>query len=255
MLARASQDATQRASLLRGITEALDEPARDGGWAAALRARANSELTDLDGRSTTSTRTSPRACCKAADERAAPRRRHGHGGARSATCSRPTTSLDASGRRKPRRCWRRWTCGWMRRAGMRLVVGSLGARVRARSRLRAQGAAGASICWRARGPRSSRFASSPGRHPERCASFRRTPVSPSREFALIKPAPEIESRARPADERVPDGAAGGRHAHPAPSAANDMTLAWQASSAAAGALLLLDRAREELQRLSTPPVQ
>jgi hypothetical protein len=34
-----------------------------------------------------------------------------------------------------------------------------------------------------------------------------------------------------------------------------MALAWQASSAAAGALLLFDRAREELQRLRTPPVQ
>ena len=42
--ARTTQDATQRASLLRGITEALDEPARDSGWAAALRARAKSEL-------------------------------------------------------------------------------------------------------------------------------------------------------------------------------------------------------------------
>ena len=37
--------------------------------------------------------------------------------------------------------------------------------------------------------------------------------------------------------------------------ANDMALAWQASSAAAGALLLFDRARDELQRLTTPPVQ
>jgi hypothetical protein len=36
-------------------------------------------------------------------------------------------------------------------------------------------------------------------------------------------------------------------------AANDMALAWQASSASAGALLLLDRAREELQRLSINP--
>jgi hypothetical protein len=32
-----------------------------------------------------------------------------------------------------------------------------------------------------------------------------------------------------------------------------MSLAWQASSAAAGALLLLDKARGELQRFAIPP--
>jgi hypothetical protein len=38
-------------------------------------------------------------------------------------------------------------------------------------------------------------------------------------------------------------------------ATNDMSLAWQAASAAAGALLMLDRAREEIQRLTSPPNQ
>jgi hypothetical protein len=33
----------------------------------------------------------------------------------------------------------------------------------------------------------------------------------------------------------------------------DMTLAWEASSAAAGALMLLQRAGEELDRLTSPP--
>ena len=35
--------------------------------------------------------------------------------------------------------------------------------------------------------------------------------------------------------------------------ANDMNLAWQASSAAAGALMLLDRALADFDRLSGPP--
>jgi hypothetical protein len=34
----------------------------------------------------------------------------------------------------------------------------------------------------------------------------------------------------------------------------DMTIAWEASSAAAGALLLFERAQEELGKLNTPPV-
>jgi len=36
---------------------------------------------------------------------------------------------------------------------------------------------------------------------------------------------------------------------------NDMSLAWQASSAAAGALLMLDRARDDIQRLTSPPIK
>ena len=76
----------------------------------------------------------------------------------------------------------------------------------------------------------------------------------SREFALIKPAPEMDAvhgllmnsfqmAIRAADTRL------------SAVTTNDMALAWQASSAAAGALLLFDRARAELQRLTTPPVQ
>jgi hypothetical protein len=33
----------------------------------------------------------------------------------------------------------------------------------------------------------------------------------------------------------------------------DMSTAWEASSAAAGALLMFDKAREELKKLNTPP--
>ena len=73
-------------------------------------------------------------------------------------------------------------------------------------------------------------------------------------LALIKPAPELETvnglltnafqmALQAADIRT--RAIG----------ANDMTLAWQASSAAAGAMLFLDQAREQLQKLLTPPVQ
>jgi hypothetical protein len=35
--------------------------------------------------------------------------------------------------------------------------------------------------------------------------------------------------------------------------ATDMSTAWEAASAAAGSLLLFDRALEELQKLTTPP--
>ena len=38
-------------------------------------------------------------------------------------------------------------------------------------------------------------------------------------------------------------------------AGNDMDLAWQASSAAAGALLMLDRARDELRQFRMSPLQ
>ena len=115
-LSRASQDAAQRSSLLKGITEALDGPAAEGGWAAALRARAMSDLV-------TSTRTDQayaaleRADAQGRRRARAPRRRHRRGGTDPRACSRRTTSWDGSGRRKPRRCWRRWICAWMRRGG------------------------------------------------------------------------------------------------------------------------------------------
>jgi hypothetical protein len=76
----------------------------------------------------------------------------------------------------------------------------------------------------------------------------------ARELSLIKPGPETETvhgllasafqmALRAVDTRM------------TAVTGNDMNLAWQASSAAAGALLLLDRARDELQRLSIPPTQ
>jgi len=43
-LSRSSPDAAQRTSLLKGITDALTAPAAEGGWAAALLARATSDL-------------------------------------------------------------------------------------------------------------------------------------------------------------------------------------------------------------------
>jgi hypothetical protein len=75
----------------------------------------------------------------------------------------------------------------------------------------------------------------------------------ARELALVKPPAELEAvhgiltsafqmAVLAADTRA--RAVG----------ASDMNIAWQASSAAAGALLLFDRARDELQKLAAPPV-
>ena len=76
----------------------------------------------------------------------------------------------------------------------------------------------------------------------------------SRELALIKPAPEMDAvhgllqnafqmAVRAADTRMS-----------ADRRTNDMSLAWQASSAAAGALLLLDRARDGAPAAHDSPV-
>jgi hypothetical protein len=74
----------------------------------------------------------------------------------------------------------------------------------------------------------------------------------ARELALVKPPPDLDG---------PHGllAAASRMAAQAAEtrrsalASGDMKVAWDASSAAAGALMLLDRAAADLKRLTAPP--
>jgi hypothetical protein len=251
MLSRASQDASQRASLLRGITDALDGPARDGGWAAALRARASADLmastrtdqayADLSSRMI---RTADDRVRQAdvrgvealirdvlkADDRLG-RQRPQETAALLATMDQ---RLDAA--RRLRLASDRWALSQgVVRAYERKAKPSLDVLSRARASLEQ--------IRQLAGPSSRAL-----------RQLQKNAGVASREFALIKPAPEVDAvhgllasafqmAVRAVDTRM------------SAVNANDMSLAWQASSAAAGALMLLDRARDELQRLRIPPVQ
>lgn len=73
-----------------------------------------------------------------------------------------------------------------------------------------------------------------------------------RELQGLKPPPEFQAAHDMLDAACQMAARAGASRRAAVSA-NDMNLAWQASSAAAGALMLLDRALADLDRLSGPP--
>jgi hypothetical protein len=251
MLARASQDAAQRATLLRGITEALAGPASEGGWAAALRARATADLI-------TSTRTDQAYAAlssrmlKAADDRV---RQADVKGVES-LIREVLKADDKLGRQRPQETaallatmdLRLNTARRLRLASDRWALSQGVVRAyerKAKSALDVLGRARASLeqIRQLAGPSSRTL-----------RQLQKTAGIASREFALIKPAPEVDAvhgllvsafqmAMRAVDTRVNAVSA------------NDMSLAWQASSAAAGALLLLDRARDELQRLTVPPVQ
>ena len=251
MLSRASQDAAQRASLLRGITDALDGPARDGGWAAALRARATADLM-------ASTRTDQAYAdlssrmIKTADDRV----RQADVRGVEALIRDVLKADDKLGRQRPQET--------------AALLATMDQRLNAARRLRlasdrwalSQGVVRAyerkakpalDVLSRARAS-LEQIRQLAGPSSRTLRQLQKNAGVASREFALIKPAPEVDAvhgllasafqmAVRAVDTRM------------SAVNANDMSLAWQASSAAAGALMLLDRARDELQRLRIPPVQ
>jgi hypothetical protein len=93
-----------------------------------------------------------------------------------------------------------------------------------------------------------------GPPPKTLAQFQRRTGSAARELALVKPAPEVESIHGLLTSAF-QMAMLAADARARAVRSSDMNIAWQASSAAAGALMLFDRARDELQKLMTPPTQ
>jgi hypothetical protein len=251
MLARISSDAAQRTALLRGIIETLADPAREGGWAAALRARANAELV-------TSTRTDQAYTAlasrmlKAADARA----RRADVAGMEALIRDVLTADDRLGRQRPQEtaalltmmdqrldAARRLRLAADQWAVVKAAVHSYERRARPAMEF---------LGW-AR-PALVQIRQLAGPSARALRRLQQNTAIASREFALVKPPAEVDAvhglltnalqmAMRAADTRA------------TAVAANDMALAWQASSASAGALLLHDRVLEELRRLTTNPVK
>jgi hypothetical protein len=251
MLSRASQDPAQRTALLRGITEALAGPSASGGWAAALRARANADLvisTRLDqAYSSLATR-----ILKAADDRVQRADVRGV----EALIKDVLSADDRLGRQRPQETAallatmdaRLDDARRLRLARDRWALGQTAIRAYERKARPA-----IDMLNRARSPLEEiRQLAGPSSRTLR--QLQQRAGIASRELALVKPGPETDTvhgllasafqmALRAVDTRM------------TAITGNDMNLAWQASSAAAGALLLLDRVREEMQRLSLPPTQ
>ncbi len=248
-LTRESQNAPQRAALLRSIVDALAGPAGKEAWAAVVRARATADL-----------RVSDRIDRQYADLTT---RTLAEAGKRLLRADvRGLQSLirdvlradDRLGRRRPQE-----TAALLATMDMRLEAArrfrlatdqfALRARIVRAYEKKADSAFDA--FGDAREP-LERIQQLSGPSPRALSQLRKKALVASRELALIKPAPEVdavhgllasalEMAVRAANDRT------------AAIRGNDMTVAWRASSAAAGALLLFDRARDELRKLMVPP--
>lgn len=247
--AAATSEPAERASLLRAVASALQEPARTGGWAAALHARASSELA-LELRLDKSYVQLASSTIAAATARAA---RGDVTGVQALVRSVLTTD-DRLGRRRPQE--------------MAALLALLDLRLDEARRLRL-----ARDAWAVRvdlfktyraaiAPaidelrRSTRSLESirqlAGPEPGLLPRLEQRLVMGKLQVAAITPPVELQ----PAHELIAAAfqmarraASGRRNAV----SSGNMTLAWEASSAAAGALMLLERAGQELDRLTAPP--
>jgi hypothetical protein len=248
-LARVSQDPPQRADLLRSIVDALAGPAGREAWARALRARATADLrlsARLDKQyADLTTRTLAEAGKKL--------RRADIKGIE-ALIADVLKADDELGRQRPRA-----TAALLATMDMRLDAARRFRLATDRFALRSrivrayEKKAGSALdaLGDAREP-LERIRELSGPSPRTLTKLLQKTLVASRELALIKPAPEVdavhgvltgafEMAIRAANDRM------------AAIRGNDMTVAWRASSAAAGALLLFDRARDELGKLLIPP--
>jgi hypothetical protein len=248
-LTRVSQNPPQRAALLRSIIDALAGPAGSEAWAAALRARATADLrlsTRIDRQYADLTaRTLAEAGKKL--RRADIRGIEG-------LIKDVLKADDTLGRQRPQE-----TAALLATMDMRLDAArrfrlasdrfALRARI-VRSYEKKTGSAFDAL-GDAREP-LERIRELSGPSPKALRKLLQKTLVASRELALIKPAPEVdavhgilasafEMAIRAANDRM------------AAIRGNDMTVAWRASSAAAGALLLFDRARDEIRTLMVPP--
>jgi hypothetical protein len=249
VISRTTTDSTQRVSLLKAVTDALAGPAESGGWAAALRARASADLA-LETRVDRAYAQLSHRVLSAAQERK--RRadvkgiqdlvkqvlkkddRLGRSRPQSTSALLATLDLRLNEARQLQLEHDRWSLRLDTvRAYERRAKNAFDQLARAKPTLE--------LIRQLAGPSAK---SLPQAH--------KRILTTAREFSLIRPAAELaqvhgiltssfQMAILALDARI-------RAAQ-----TNDMNVAWEASSAAAGALLLLESAREELQRLLAPP--
>ena len=240
----------ERVSLLRAITTALREPAKRGGWEAALHARAAMDLaTEL--RIDRSYRDLSASSIASAAVRAA----RGDVAGVQALVQSVLKADDRLGRRRPQES-----------AALLASAGSAPRRSQARpSDARRLGVARGDVHGLSRGDHAG---------DRRAATSRQRSLENIRELAGPSPRllPRLEQRLVMAKQRLaavsPPAELDAAHglfgaafqmARRAVStrrnavSSRDMKLAWDAASAAAGALMLLDRAAQELEKQTSPP--
>lgn len=247
--AAATPEPAERISLLDAISTSLQEPARSGGWAAALRLRASADLaTEL--RITRSYSSLSSSTIVAATSRAA----RGDVAGVQSLVQAVLKADDRLGRRRPQemgallalldlrlddaRRQRLARDAWTLRLDLfkiyRLAIASSVAELRRSTNV------------------LEKIRELAGPEPRLLPHLEQRLVMARQQLATIPPPAELE----PAHGMYMAAFQMARRATSSRRTAissRNMTLAWEASSAAAGALMLLQRAGEELDRLTSPP--
>ena len=247
--ARTTPEPGERVSLLRAIEQALKEPARSGGWAVALHDRASADLAaELKIEKAYADLSASTAAAAAA--RAS---RGDVSGVRSLVDA-VLRADDRLGRRRPQETSSLLALVDMRldeARRLRLARDAWAARADLFKRYRTSID---SAVREIRGaiPLLERIRELAGPAPQLLPSLEQHLVMSRQRLAAIEVPPELapaHSLFTAAFQMAKRAASTRRTAV----LSGNMSLAWEASSAAAGALLLLDRAGDELDRLTAPP--
>jgi hypothetical protein len=247
--AAAAPDPAERISLLDAVAAALREPARSGGWAAALRLRASADLaselrinksysdlstwalTSATPRATRGDVTGVQALLQSvmkADDRLGRRRPQ----ETSALLQALDLKLDEA--RRTRLAHDAWIVRLDSFKAYRWAIASALAEMRASTAL------------------LENIRQLAGPEPRLLPRLEQRFVMARQQLAAITPPVELQpvhALYTSAFQMAQRAVSSRRTAV----SSGDMSLAWQASSAAAGALLLFQNAGEELDRLTTPP--
>jgi hypothetical protein len=247
--ARATPEPGERISLLRAIGLALNEPPRPGGWAVALRDRASAELAaELKIEKSYADLTSSTAAAAAL-------------GASRGDIARVRELLwdvlkadDRLGRRRPQEISALLGVVDMRldeARRVRLALDAWTLRLDLYKRYRASVEV-AVRDLRSATPSLEKIRELAGPAPTLLPRLEQRLVTARLRLAAIEAPPELAPAHAmfTAAFQMANRAASTRRTAVI---SGNMSLAWEASSAAAGALLLLDRAGDELDRLTAPP--
>jgi hypothetical protein len=247
--AAVTSEPAERVSLLRSVAAALQEPARTGGWAAVLSARASSELA-LELRLDQAYSQLASSTIATATARAA----RGDVTGMQSLVQTVLKTDDRLGRRRPHE-----TAGLLALLDLRLdearrVRLARDAWVVRLDLFKTYRAAIAPALAELRRLTSSleSIRQLAGPEPRLLPRLEQRLVMGKLQIAAITPPVELQpvhELIAAAFQMARRAASGRRNAV----SSGNMTLAWEASSAAAGALMLLERAGDELDRLTAPP--
>jgi hypothetical protein len=248
--AAATPDAAERTSLLDAVSTALQEPAKEGGWAAALRLRASADL-GVELRINKAYSELSSSMMALATTRAS----RGDVAGVQAVVQSVLKADDRLGRRRPQEASALLQSLDLRVEEARRVRLARDAAIVRQDSFKAYRTAIAPAIaeFRASSALLESIRQLAGPEPRLLPRLEQRLVTARLQLAAITPPVDLQSVHALFTSTLQMAKRAASARRDAISSGN-MALAWEASSAAAGALLLFQNASEELDRLTTPPL-